>query len=165
MNRLTWAEYFMSIAVITAMRSADPSTKVGAVIVDETNTVVTTGYNGFPRDADISTFQTMNDRDEKYKWVIHAETNAIYNAVRQGKSVDGCTLYLTWLPCAECMKAIAQSGIKRVVTLPIPDDLQERWMESFKISREIADKCKIEVTELVDYKMPELYRISNGVIF
>ena len=119
-----WDLHFLEIALVVAKVSKDPSTKVGAVIVDPyTRMIVSTGYNGFPRGVNDAP-ERYNDRPTKYALVVHAEANAILNAPR--RPVD-CTLFVTLAPCAECAKLIIQSGITRVVTFPA---LQERWTES-----------------------------------
>src|SRR5574344_1698831 len=118
MNQITWDEYFMGIALITAKRSKDPSSQVGACIVDDEHKVVSIGYNGMPRnirDEDLS-WNKNEGVDNKYLYVCHAEFNAILN-VRSGNSLKGCTVYVTLFPCNECTKAIIQVGIKRIVYL------------------------------------------------
>lgn len=118
MDVITWDEYFMGIALLSAMRSKDPNTKVGACIVDNDNKVVSIGYNGMPRKIDESkiSWNKGEGLDSKYLYVCHAEFNAILNT-RNGSSLKGCTLYVTLFPCNECTKAIIQTGIKEVVYL------------------------------------------------
>lgn len=118
MDVITWDEYFMGIALLSAMRSKDPNTKVGACIVDDDNKVVSIGYNGMPRKIDESkiSWNKGEGLDSKYLYVCHAEFNAILNT-RNGSSLKGCTLYVTLFPCNECSKAIIQTGIKEVVYL------------------------------------------------
>ena len=119
MDRITWDEYFMSIALLSAKRSDDPSTQVGACIVDSNNKVVSIGYNGMPRgidDSDLSWNRNGTDLDSKYLYVCHAEFNAILNT-RDGSQLKGCRVYVTLFPCNECAKAIIQTGIKEIVYL------------------------------------------------
>ena len=119
MDRITWDEYFMSIALLSAKRSADPSTQVGACIVDSNNKVVSIGYNGMPRgidDCNLSWNRNGTDLDSKYLYVCHAEFNAILNT-RDGSQLKGCRVYVTLFPCNECAKAIIQSHIKEVIYL------------------------------------------------
>jgi len=118
MDQISWDEYFMCLAVITSKRSKDPSSQVGAVIVDCDHKVVSIGYNGMPRhidDKDLS-WNKNEGLDNKYLYVCHAEFNAILN-VRNGSSVKDCTIYVTLFPCNECAKAMIQTGIKHVVYL------------------------------------------------
>ena len=113
---ITWDEYFMGIAILSSLRSKDPSTQVGACIVDKDNKVVSIGYNGMPRhihDEDL-TWNKGEGLDSKYLYVCHAEMNAILNT-RNGSALKDCTLYVTLFPCNECAKAIIQVGIKEVV--------------------------------------------------
>ena len=119
MDRITWDEYFMSIALLSAKRSADPLTQVGACIVDSNNKVVSIGYNGMPRgidDCNLSWNRNGTDLDSKYLYVCHAEFNAILNT-RDGSQLKGCRVYVTLFPCNECAKAIIQTGIKEIVYL------------------------------------------------
>ena len=118
MDVISWDEYFMGIALLSAMRSKDPNTKVGACIVDNDNKVVSIGYNGMPRKIDESkiSWNKGEGLDSKYLYVCHAEFNAILNT-RNGSSLKVCTLYVTLFPCNECTKAIIQTGIKEVVYL------------------------------------------------
>ena len=114
-NVLTWEEYFMGLAHLSGLRSKDPNTQVGAVIVDENNRVVSIGYNGFPSGVSDDEFPWGREGgvlDTKYAFVVHAELNAILNSQR---SVRGCSLYVSLLPCNECAKAIIQAGIKRII--------------------------------------------------
>ncbi len=112
---LSWDEYFIGLAHLSAYRSKDPSTQVGAVIVDDDNRVVSIGYNGLPRGCSDDEFPWEREGDileTKYPFVVHAELNAILNS---RNSVKDCTIYVSLFPCNECAKAIIQSGIKRIV--------------------------------------------------
>lgn len=112
---LTWDEYFMGLAHLSALRSKDPHTQVGACIVDENHRVVSVGYNGFPSGVSDDEFPWSREGgvlNSKYAFVVHAELNAILNAQRP---VRGCTLYVSLFPCNECAKAIIQSGIRQIV--------------------------------------------------
>lgn len=114
-NILNWDSYFMAMAHLSAKRSKDPSTQVGAVIVNDNNRIVGIGYNGFPRGCSDNEFPWERDgafEDTKYPYVVHAELNAILNA---NQLVNGCTIYVSLFPCNECSKAIIQSGIKKIV--------------------------------------------------
>ncbi len=113
---LSWDEYFMGIALLSSMRSKDPSTQVGACIVNEDKRILSMGYNGMPRCCSDDEYPWDRDSDplnSKYLYVCHAEFNAILNCERG--NVRGCTVYTTLFPCNECAKAIIQSGIKEVV--------------------------------------------------
>lgn len=113
---LSWDEYFMGIALLSSMRSKDPSTQVGACIVNSDKRILSMGYNGMPRCCSDDDFPwDKNDKplDSKYLYVCHAELNAILNCAVG--SVRGCTVYTTLFPCNECAKAIIQSGIAEVV--------------------------------------------------
>lgn len=113
---INWDEYFMGMAKLSALRSKDPNTKVGACIVDPDHKVVSNGYNGMPRGVDETkiSWNKGEGLDSKYLYVCHAEFNAILNT-RNGAALKGCTLYVTLFPCNECTKAIIQTGIKEVV--------------------------------------------------
>lgn len=114
---LTWDQYFMQIAIISARRSKDPSTQVGACIVNENNRIVGIGYNGLPNGCSDLDFPWERNGDflkTKYPFVCHAEPNAILNCERRP---EGCRLYCTLFPCNECAKIIIQAGIKEVIYL------------------------------------------------
>lgn len=113
---ISWDEYFMGIAALSAKRSKDPNTQVGACIVNNKNKIMSVGYNGFPMGCDDDIFpweRTGDELDTKYPYVCHAELNAILN--NRGANLEGCRIYVTLFPCNECAKAIIQSGIKEVV--------------------------------------------------
>ena len=106
----------MGIALLSSMRSKDPSTQVGACIVNSENRILSMGYNGMPRccsDDEFPWDKNENPLDSKYLYVCHAELNAILNCA--SGNVRGCTVYTTLFPCNECAKAIIQSGIAEVV--------------------------------------------------
>ena len=117
-NNISWDEYFMGIASLSALRSKDPNTKVGACIVDDDNKVVSIGYNGMPKGVDESqlSWNKGEGLDSKYLYVCHAEFNAILNT-RNGSALNGCRLYVTLFPCNECAKACVQVGIKEIIYL------------------------------------------------
>ena len=108
----------MGLAILSAERSKDPSTQVGACIVDENNKIISVGYNGAPTgyddDKDMTWERDGDFLDTKYAYVCHSELNAILNSKVK---VDGCKLFVTLFPCNECAKVIIQSGIKEVIYL------------------------------------------------
>lgn len=139
-----WDNRFIELAKHISSWAKDPSTKVGAVIVDEDKIVCGMGYNGFPRG--VKDLQERYDvRELKYQLIVHAEVNAILNA---NKSLHGCTIYV-WptlmIPgvCPECCKAVIQSGIKEVVTLQ--GETQERWQEKASISRMMLQEAGVRI--------------------
>lgn len=141
MDRISWDEFFMSMAILASKRSKDPSSQVGAVIVDDDHKVVSIGYNGMPRsidDKDLS-WNKNEGLDNKYLYVCHAEFNAILN-VRNGSSVSGCTVYVTLFPCNECTKAMIQTGIKKIIYL---DDKYADHIET-KASKKMLDLAGIK---------------------
>lgn len=113
---LNWDEYFMGVAALSAMRSKDPGTQVGACIVNDKNKIMSVGYNGMPlgcSDDEYPWDREGTPLDTKYLYVCHAELNAILNF--RGGSLEGCRIYTTLFPCNECAKAIIQSGISEIV--------------------------------------------------
>ena len=113
MNRPDWDQYFMTMCYLAASRSQDSSTHAGAVIVRQDNSVVSTGYNSPPRGMNID--DVPQERPHKYFYMEHGERNAIYNAAKHGTDLDGCKLYVNFLPCADCARAIVQAGITEVI--------------------------------------------------
>jgi dCMP deaminase len=134
-----WDLRFLDLAKLVGSWSKDPSTQVGAVIVDDDHVVVSLGYNGFPRGVE-DTPERLFDREKKYEIIVHAEANALAFATRP---VKGCTLY-TWPfePCSRCAGLIIQSGIKRVVSV-IQED--SRWKKNFNISRKIFSEARVKI--------------------
>ena len=112
---ISWDEYFMTFANVASQKSKDPSTQVGACIVDPQKRVVGLGYNGFPKGCNDSNFPMAREGkflETKYPYVVHAEPNAILNST---KDTHGCKIYVTLFPCNECAKMIIQAGIKEVI--------------------------------------------------
>jgi dCMP deaminase len=143
---ISWDEYFMGIALLSAQRSKDPNTQVGACIVSEDNKILSIGYNGTPTgfsDDKLDWSREGEFLNTKYPYICHAELNAILNYC--GTSLKGATIYVDLFPCNECAKAIIQAGIKRVVYWS--DKYAD--VDIFKVSRRMLEECGIE---LVQYK-------------
>jgi dCMP deaminase len=137
-----WEGRYLGIARNVASWSKDPSRQIGAVIVGDKGQIISQGFNGFPRGVK-DTKERYEDRETKYKYVVHAEANAIYNAIHNGANTDGATIYVTGLPvCHECAKAIIQVGIRRVVMDTHPDITT--WKESGNLSLAMFDEVGIE---------------------
>ncbi|MGL5278648.1 MAG: deoxycytidylate deaminase [Cetobacterium sp.] len=116
-NYIDWDEYFMGVAILSAKRSKDPGTQVGACIVTPDKRIVGVGYNGLPAGCSDDEFPWDREGDflnSKYAYVCHAELNAILNST---KNLKGCTIYVDLFPCNECAKSIIQSGISEIVYL------------------------------------------------
>jgi dCMP deaminase len=143
-----WYRRFMRLAREISTWSKDPSSRIGAVIVNEDRRILATGYNGFP--AGIADDHRWHDKATKYPLVIHGEMNCILNALRSGVSVTGATLFVYGLPiCGECAKMIAQSGISRVVLMDPNVPEKERWFKSWnETSKPIFLECGIEIVEM-----------------
>lgn len=136
-----WDLRWMEMAKLVASWSKDRSRKVGAVIVDDRNTVLALGWNGFPRGIN-DTIEARHERPDKYDWTEHAERNAIYNAAATGTKIAGATIYLPWFPCVPCARAIIQSGIDKVVCYE-PD-----WADpafDFKRSEQMLEEAWINI--------------------
>ena len=132
-NVLSWDEYFMSMAHLSALRSKDPNTQVGACIVNPEKRVVGLGYNGFPKgcnDDDFPWDRKGEFLETKYPYVVHAELNAILNSIQDLKN---CTIYVSLFPCNECAKAIIQCGIKEVVYMSDKYAMTESTIASKKM--------------------------------
>ena len=145
-NYISWDEYFMGVALLSAKRSKDPSTQVGACIVNSKNKIVGAGYNGLPAGCDDDEFPWEKQGDflqTKYPYVCHAELNAILNNI--GMDLHGCRIYTALFPCNECAKAIIQSGITEVIFL------SDKYAES---DASLASKRMLE-TAGVSYRKVE----------
>ncbi len=118
---ISWDEYFMGVAELSALRSKDPSTQVGCCIVSPDNKILSMGYNGLPKGCSDDEFPWGKENSEadpynaKYLYVTHSELNAILNYRGGSGSLEGSKLYVTLFPCNECAKAIIQAGIKTVI--------------------------------------------------
>ena len=141
MNLQKWDSRFLDLAKFVSSWSKDPSTKVGAVITDFDNRIVSIGYNGFPKNV-IDDPNMLNDRQTKYNIIVHGEMNAILFA---NKSLEFCTLYTyPFIPCPRCSSMIIQSGIVRVVSYK---NTVDRWEKDFELSRWLFDQANIELIE------------------
>jgi len=116
-DRPTWDEYFMALALVASSRSHDPDTKHGALIVDGDNRVLGLGYNGYPRHGGEGEAAYADTRPEKYRFIVHAEENAIVNCSHRP---EGGAMYITGFPCSGCFKLLIQAGIKRLVFGYVP---------------------------------------------
>jgi len=147
---IAWDDYFMAVAFLSAMRSKDPSTQVGACIVNPERRIVGIGYNGFPRGCSDDELpwarQADNELDTKYPYVCHAEVNAILN--KNSADVQGCSIYVGLFPCNECAKMVIQSGITEVVYLS--DKYKDT--NAMKASRRMFDMAKIVLRQHVPIK-------------
>ena len=133
------------MAELVAKKSKDPSTQIGAVIVGPDNEIRSTGYNGMPRGCD-DDVDGRYERPEKYYWFEHAERNAIYNAARMGTSINECTMYLNCgIPCMDCARGIANSGIVRIFAKRTDITKDGRWAEHSKRSLELFNELGVDV--------------------
>lgn len=149
MAHITWDQYFLGISKLSAMRSKDPNTKVGACIVSEDNRIVGVGYNGLPYGCEDDVFPWENKGDyseTKYPYVVHAELNAILNSV---KSLKNCRIYVSLFPCNECAKAIIQSGITEVI---YAED-KYKATDAVKASKRMFDAAKVVYRQIADVEV------------
>jgi len=134
-----WDKRFLDLAKLVAGWSKDPSTQVGAVITDYNNRIISLGYNGLPMG--LIDNDRLNERELKYKIIIHAECNALMFAKTE---LTGCTIYTyPFMPCPKCASMIAQAGILRVVSY---DNMPERWKSDFIVSQDVFKECDIDLT-------------------
>ncbi|MDD3171676.1 MAG: dCMP deaminase family protein [Bacilli bacterium] len=150
---ISWDKYFMGVAILSAMRSKDPNTQVGACIVNPQKRIVGIGYNGFPYGCEDDEFPWSNEGEfceTKYPYVVHAEPNAILNSI---SSLEGCSIYVTLFPCHECVKLIIQSGIKEIVFLDdkyqgTDSDLAaKKMLKSAKVSYRKVSPLRLTIEE------------------
>lgn len=143
---MEWKDYFLGIAEQVKLKSKDQSTQIGAVIVGQHNEILSTGYNSFPRGLDDEQ-QTRQERPEKYFWMEHAERNGIYNAARVGTPINNAVIYITsGLPCADCARAIINSGIKKIYCKTQDTTKnKEKWEESQKRTLQMLSECGVDV--------------------
>lgn len=143
MINANWQNRYLSLAKEVSTWSKDPSRKIGAVAVGSKGQILAQGYNGFPRGI-LDSADRYNDRPTKYRLVVHAEMNVIYNATFNGVSLDGASLYVYGLPiCSECAKGIIQVGIKDVTVITdevVPDIWKESWANTVSMFNETSVK-------------------------
>jgi len=139
-----WDNRYMELAKAVSTWSKDPSKKIGAIAIGSKGQVLAQGFNGFPRGID-DTDERLNDRETKYKYVVHAEMNLIYNATFNGISLDGSTVYIYGLPlCSECAKGLIQVGVKRIVmSRDSLEDVDEKWQDSFDLTLQLLNESGI----------------------
>lgn len=148
-NYISWDEYFMGVALLSAKRSKDPNTQVGACIVNKKNRIVGTGYNGLPAgcsDDDFPWDKQGEFLDTKYPYVCHAELNAILNNI--GMDLSGCRIYTALFPCNECSKAIIQSGISEVVYLSDKYEASDAAKASKRMLENAGVMCRQVLTDI-----------------
>ena len=145
---ISWDEYFMGIALLSAKRSKDPSTQVGACIVNKDKRIIAIGYNGFPKGCEDDEFpwgKTDSDPlNTKYPYVVHAEANAILNSAGSNKD---STVYVTLFPCNECAKLLIQSGVKHIVYMT---EIHKGTVS------DLASKKMLDAAGVTYEKMPEI---------
>ncbi len=149
LDYISWDEYFMGVALLSAKRSKDPGTQVGACIVNQKNKIVGAGYNGLPAGCDDDEFPWDKQGDflqTKYPYVCHAELNAILNNI--GMDLHGCRIYTALFPCNECAKAIIQSGITEVIYLSDKYDGSDASIASKKMLTTIGVHFRKVMTQI-----------------
>lgn len=144
---LSWDEYFMAVAKLSAMRSKDPHTQVGACIVSNDNRILSIGYNGAPNGFNDEKFpwgREGNPLETKYLYVVHAERNAILNYRGSRKDLENSKIYMDLFPCNECAKEIIQAGIKEVVYL------SDKYADTDETiaSKKLLDSCNVQYRKI-----------------
>lgn len=148
-NYISWDEYFIGIALLSAERSKDENTQVGACIVNNKNRIVGIGYNGLPYGCSDELFPWKREGDwidTKYPYVVHAEPNAILNATT---NLDGCRIYVTLFPCHECAKLIIQSGIKEIIYM----DDKYNDTDSNKAAKYMFNSSGVKYRQITKYNI------------
>lgn len=154
-NYILWDEYFMGVAKLSALRSKDPSTKVGACIVNEKKRIVGIGYNGLPYGCNDDEYPWEREGEfleTKYPYVVHAEPNAILNSTNK---LDNATIYVTLFPCNECAKLIIQSGIREIVYISDKYNGSNENIASKKMLESAGVKCRQMMDIKIEVKTSE----------
>ena len=136
-----WHVRFIKLAHEVSTWSIDPSTKVGCVLV-KNKRVISTGYNGFPKNISDS-FDRLMDREQKYEMTVHAEINAITTAALHGVSTEGATAYVTFNPCSRCAAVLINAGIDSVY-VSTAHDIPTRWLENFILASKMLAEAGVE---------------------
>jgi len=172
MVRPDWDQLYITMCYLVGMRSQDRHTHVGAVITDADNVLVSTGYNSLPRGIDINStnqHRLSRDNNQKYFWIEHAERNAIYNAARRGTILKGCKLYVPWNPCADCSRAIIQTGISEVIIHQNGQNFYDKntngkWTDSYQIMKDMFAEANVKTRYVTcDIVAPEIF--MNGELY
>ncbi len=154
---LSWDEYFMAVALLSAQRSKDPNTQVGACVANNQNKIVGVGYNGFPlgcSDDDLPWNRTGELLNTKYPYVCHAELNAVLNSI--STDLRGCRVYVGLFPCNECTKVIIQAGIEEIIYL------SDKYADTDSVR---ASKIMLEKSPNISYRRLETDRHSLQINF
>jgi dCMP deaminase len=155
----SWDEWFMKQVYLVAEKSKDPRTKIGAILTKD-NRIISSGYNGFPIGINDHSYRYL-DKETKYKFVVHAEHNAVLSCARFGISSMGSTLYTNGIPCDSCMKSIIQGGVEKIVIHKHwPDMTSLKWIESIKVSKIMMEESHIRI-EVLD-KILNVYGYLEG---
>lgn len=144
-RRKKWDRRFFELCHLVATWSEDKSRKVGAVIVGSANDIRAIGFNGLPRGVGaLADERHSREKGEKYYWFEHAERNAIYNAARSGISTEGCRMYSSLFPCADCARGIIQSGIVELNSFEAPE-ADEVFRRSFEVAKTMFEEGKVQI--------------------
>lgn len=138
---MKWETRFADLAAHVAQWSKDPSSKVGCVLVNDRRQVISLGFNGFPRGVEDSA-ERLFDRPTKYRFVQHAEINALLTAT---EPTQGATAYVTHHPCANCAGALIQGGISRIVTTVPSEGIAERFGASFQAAETMLNEANVSL--------------------
>ncbi len=155
---ISWDEYFMGVALLSAKRSKDPNTQVGACIINSKKRIIGIGYNGFPMGCDDNVFpwesKSESELDTKYPYVVHAEANAILNS---SAPLEGSTIYVSLFPCNDCAKLIIQSGIKKIIYM----DDKYKDQDNNIAARRMLDAAGVKYEKMDKYLEVNINEISS----
>lgn len=157
---MTWDDFFMGLADYVSQKSKDRSRKIGCVIVDKRNVVLSLGWNGFPRGIN-DDVDDRHERPQKYLWSEHSERNSIYNAVSKGVNLSGTKMYVNWYPCCDCARAIIQADIGDLVCME-PDWDDKNWKNHFEITRQMFGEASVNVKFVGKYTQKPKEIIPKG---
>lgn len=162
-DKITWDQFFMSMAYFVSMKSKDPSSRIGAILVGPENEVLSLGYNGLPRGVK-DDLEEREERPIKYAFYEHGERNAIYNAARTGVQTVGSKCYTQGTPCADCARALIQAGIREVIVDYRWDENPKRsgsraaWLKSAEVSLAMFKETGVKLRV---YRGPLINRIKG----
>ena len=159
--RPSWDEYFLLISFIVSLRSQDPNIKHGAIVVDENNHIIGTGYNGPIKLSDDSVIPWY-DRDEKRKWMIHAEENCLLNCTKPSSMNNDFKMYITGTPCNNCLQRIINFGIRKIIIADRKGSITEN-VESEKMRKALIAMSKLDVN-IISISNFWLQTYAGGVI-
>ena len=138
-----WDARFLELSKHVSTWSKDPSSKVGAVLIRDSNLVAMTAFNGFPNA--ILDDERLENRDIKYQIIVHAEENLIANSSKSGVSTLNAKVAVSMFPCSRCARLLISAGIKEIITQLPTGEFLDRWEVEIELSKKLIKEAGIKL--------------------